>query len=616
MKKKLDGMIACIDRSPLWVMGFLLAIFNFIPFFRLGQGCVFPYHDQLDETLLTYVLSGRHFLTGAEKFPEILGGINPSGMQPAAALFVPLYRYLDPLVAFLAQYILLFLAAFYGMYFCVKEMTGSSILALVAGGCFCMLPWQPVYGMSVVGVPLALWCFLCLYRKKHLITSLFMLLIMGLTSHLVLIGYAILGIWFLALVWMWIKKERNRLPAYGFLLLTGVYVAVNHRLFAEVLLGRRDYVSHREEMVNYASPLWETVQNVFLHSAQHAESLHQGLIISILVMLAVAGVCLGGKEKEWKRRYVAAVTGFLLLCGIALLYGLCKWEPVVQFKNSCTGFIHYFQLERFYWLYPAGWYLEFMLCFSLWWWIPVAGNGTGTESKEESRAKCRDGEPVQAGHGIRAKEVWQGICKSPVTRLLVLVILLLPTLQEIKVNSYLYMNVNQINNGSGITGYISWESFYAEDLMQQLEDAIGRDMEGYRVAHLGISPAPALMHGFYTVDGYSNNYPLEYKHRFRQVIARELDKNEYTRLYFDQWGSRCYLFNAATGNAWILGKNTQVVYERLDFDMEALRQLGCDYIFSCGIIQNAEELGLSLLGYFETESSYWGVWLYETGTGL
>ena len=138
----------------------------------------------------------------------------------------------------------------------------------------------------------------------------------------------------------------------------------------------------------------------------------------------------------------------------------------------------------------------------------------------------------------------------------------------------------------------------------------------YRVAHLGISPAPALMHGFYTVDGYSNNYPLEYKHRFRQVIARELDKNEYTRLYFDQWGSRCYLFNAATGNAWMLGKNTQVVYERLDFDMEALRQLGCDYIFSCGIIQNAEELGLSLLGYFETESSYWGVWLYETGTGL
>lgn len=112
----------------------------------------------------------------------------------------------------------------------------------------------------------------------------------------------------------------------------------------------------------------------------------------------------------------------------------------------------------------------------------------------------------------------------------------------------MYLNVNQINNGSGITGYISWESWFAEDLMQEIDDAIGRDKSTYRVAHLGISPAPSLMHGFYTVDGYSNNYPLEYKHRFREVIAAELEKNEEVRVYFDLWGNRCYLFNNITGN--------------------------------------------------------------------
>ena len=72
--------------------------------------------------------------------------------------------------------------------------------------------------------------------------------------------------------------------------------------------------------------------------------------------------------------------------------------------------------------------------------------------------------------------------------------------------------------------------------MQEIDDAIGRDKSTYRVAHLGISPAPALMHGFYTVDGYSNNYPLEYKHRFREVIAPEIEKNEEVRVYFDTWG--------------------------------------------------------------------------------
>jgi len=147
--------------------------------------------------------------------------------------------------------------------------------------------------------------------------------------------------------------------------------------------------------------------------------------------------------------------------------------------------------------------------------------------------------------------------------------------------------------------------------MQELEEAIGRDMSSYRVAHLGMSPAPALMHGFYTADGYSNNYPLEYKHRFRKVIARELEKSGETAAYFDTWGSRCYLFNAATGNLWMLGRDKQIVYENLELDMEALKDLDCEYLFSCGEIENAEELNLEFMGYYETESSYWGVWLYK-----
>ena len=147
--------------------------------------------------------------------------------------------------------------------------------------------------------------------------------------------------------------------------------------------------------------------------------------------------------------------------------------------------------------------------------------------------------------------------------------------------------------------------------MQQLEDAIGMNMEEYRVAHLGVSPAPSLMHGFYATDRYSNNYPLEYKHRFRQVIAEELRKNEGARLYFDEWGSRCYLFNSVTGTYWNLEKGSGVVYENLDFAMEALMALGCEYLFSGGEIVDAERMGLESMGYYETETSFWGIWLYR-----
>lgn len=154
-------------------------------------------------------------------------------------------------------------------------------------------------------------------------------------------------------------------------------------------------------------------------------------------------------EEKRKHRYIAVVWGMIILAGIAVLYGVCNCRLVVDFKNSCSGFLRYFQLLAVSGSLVSGvWPL-----FSLWW-----------------------------------------------------------------------------------------------------EDC-------------------------------SNNYPLEYKHRFRRVIERELEKSPGTAGYFDTWGSRCYLFNAETGNAWMLGKNSQIVYRNLELDMNTLKELGCDYIFSCGFIK-------------------------------
>ena len=82
-------------------------------------------------------------------------------------------------------------------------------------------------------------------------------------------------------------------------------------------------------------------------------------------------------------------------------------------------------------------------------------------------------------------------------------------------------------------------------------------------------------------------------------------------MYFDTWGNRCYLFNATTGTNWMVGKGEQVVFDSLELNLDALRELDCEYLFSCGEITNAEELGIGFLGYFETEDSYWGIWLYQ-----
>ncbi len=570
-----------IDCMPLWWAGLALAGIVMSPHLVLGEGSVFTVHDQLDESMMNYVLTARH--PGEGVIPEMMGGINAGGLAPSAVLFVLLFRVMPPFYAFLCCYGLLLVIGFTGMYLAVRELSGSSILALAAGGVFCMLPLYPVYGLSQMGIPLILYAFLCLYKEKHIPAALAAVVLFGLTSHLVYTGYGVLGFWLAALLVMGFRRIFRRWCCAGFGLLLVTYILTNLNLFAEILFGKSldgqgVYVSHREEMVNGAMPFLETVRNVFTSSAQHAFTYHERMILPILLLLAAGGIFYKKLSARARRQYHIAVGGAVVLALIAVFYGVCKSAPVTAWKNSVTGFLHYFQMERFYWFYPAGWYLELALAFSFWW----------TAGRESRALLCR-----------------------PLVRCLVLAAVLLPTADTVLHNSYFYRNVNQINNGSGITGYISWESYYSEELMGQLEEAIGREMSSYRVAHLGISPAPALMHGFYTVDGYSNNYPLEYKHAFRRVIAGELEKNAETAVYFDTWGNRCYLFNSLTGNYWMLGKGSGVVYEGLEFDMQALAELGCEYIFSGGEIADAERMGLEAMGYFETENSYWGIWLYK-----
>lgn len=572
--KQTDVLIQHLDHCTLWWIGILITVVFFLPYFVLGDECIFEINDQLDESIMNYMLPARHLWDGSTIYPEMLNGVNASGMQPSAVLFLPLYRLISARTAFLTQYIICFLLAFSGMYLLVKEITDSSILAMIAGGCFCVLPLYPVYGLSEFGIPLILYGALCLWKQKNVIWGLLITVVFGLTSHLVYTGYVVLGFWVIALVYALAKKKKNQWFPIGFAVLFAIYVLVNRALIREILFGTGSYISHREEMVSSATPFFETFWNVFQNSAQHAPSLHKYLILPIVLFLILGAFC--KKEETDRNIYKAAVINFLFLIAIALFYAFCHLTAVVDWKNNATGFLHYFQMHRVYWLYPAAWYLEFAWAAAVPWRTKVP----------HMDARMRVG------------------------KLAVILICLLPTLQLLKVNSGMYLNVNQLNNGSGITGYISWESWFAEDLMQEIDDAIGWDKSTYRVAHLGISPAPSLMHGFYTVDGYSNNYPLEYKHRFREVIAAELEKNEEVRVYFDLWGNRCYLFNSITGNYMQLKKGNTLVYEGLEFDMDALRELGCEYLFSGAEIGDAERLGLELVGYYETDDSYWGIWVY------
>lgn len=68
------------------------------------------------------------------------------------------------------------------------------------------------------------------------------------------------------------------------------------------------------------------------------------------------------------------------------------------------------------------------------------------------------------------------------------------------------------------------------------------DLEyGNRVGISGLPMWVAQFHGIKTLGGYQNDYPLSYKHEFREVIIEELQRDEDMLHRFDTWGNSCWL---------------------------------------------------------------------------
>ncbi|MGN0413293.1 MAG: DUF6044 family protein [Lachnospiraceae bacterium] len=571
-----------IDEMPLAYLVFPLLVVALYYYIRLGKNCVFEINDQLDETLFTYVLNAKYMLQNVREYPELLGGVPAGGMTVSSWIFVPLYRILPVFQAFMVQFAIVMATAYLGMYLCVKELTDSSILGAICGTMFMFLPYQPVYGLSIVGGPLIFFAFLCIYKEKHLILSHILIWYFALGANLVLLGYVALGLVACVDIWIAFTKEKIKIRNKRFYLSTlellVAYVLVNLSLFRELILGNGGYVSHREEMIVAGGDFWNSAKEVFLHSAQHAPSLHEKLILPILLVILIYGLLWKRLDRACRNIYIWLVTIFVVNLLVALFYGFCQSSIVVDFRNSVTGFLHYFSAYRVYWIYPTSWYVSLGLAAALVW---------------KDHGKCPD---ILAG--------------------ILILVLMVPIAWNIRQNSNWILNKSQYKNNCNV-GLMSWKDYFAEDLMAEIRDAIqeetGMEQSEYRIASLGMCPAVPLEAGFYCIDGYSNNYSLEYKHQFREIIAKELDKCPDMRVYFDDWGSRCYLFTQESQNYYYLKKDADFQYQNLELDTGKMKQLGCDYLFSAAEIvpENAERLGISLQGVYDTEDSYYRIWVYK-----
>lgn len=589
--------------------GIILSSLLMLPYLILGEDSIIPYHDQLDGELLGYLLGAKYLFTGANTYPELMNGLPVTGAVPPAVLFVLLYRIFPAFTAFLISQWILYVVGFIGMFLMLEHLTGRRFIAFVIGMIFTLFSFYPVYGLCIPGQPLLLWAVLRMgetvpsgqssggiffrIRFVPLLPYLLLIVLYGLCSSLVLVGFAVLAVLLVGAAVSAVRARRSHIrapfaPWLALLTLGITYLLSNLSLIGQILFPDSAYISHKTEVVYSAQDYLSAFLEVFTQGISYAQSRQAailplaGICVLVLLVRRIQGARNGSPAdaavSDTNGRAVSGhrfLTVLLFILVICVLYALYLGDFVTDLRNSSEGVLKSFNLMRIAWVLPTAWCL-------------LAGFAAAYLTDPERRNRLRS-------IAVRAL-VWVSFAVWGFIALY---------------QSPLKANLMKLVRGDDYYA-MTWNGFFAEDIFDEIKEAIGEPQDSYRVVSLGIYPAAAAYNGFYCLDAYSNNYPVSYKHEFREIMAAELEKSDYVRAYYDEWGNRCYLMSAQYSNYFTFEKKWGATFDGLELDPDKLREMGCRYLFSAGYITNAEDMGLSLLRDepFETEGSWYRIYVY------
>lgn len=182
----------------------------------------------------------------------------------------------------------------------------------------------------------------------------------------------------------------------------------------------------------------------------------------------------------------------------------------------------------------------------------------------------------------------------------------------INVFIYQYEWRNMINEKIRVLPYKvpTYREYFAVKQYDEIKNYLGQGVYKMTFGHINLPPAVSAYNGLRAVDGYLQNYSLDYKQRIRKVIDGELQKDLSLTSHFDNWGNKCYLQNASYPDLFDLYKWKEADPIRdLDFDFVQLKQdLKVEYLLSSVPIADKR---LGLVKLFMAHESAWNIYLYR-----
>ncbi len=540
-----------------------------LPFFILGENSAILIHDTLDDWVVRVKVlaeSGQVFAPLDATVEQIMNGIPRNTLASEFNLFLLLNTFFGTFNAYVILVALMHFVAFAGMYLLLKNhfLRDKKHRLLVVGIAlaFALLPFNLNRMLGIAAQPLALYAILNIRAQQSSKKDWLIVLLFPLLSSFTRASFFFLA--GIALLWLYDTFKARKVNYRVFIalaLMTLISVLVEYRLVFNMFLDS-SYVSHRVEFKGYPTDSIRVLgrsARTFIFGIYHAASLHHYFVI-IAAGIALAAIHLKKLQLSLLTKLLAIVVAISLF--VEFISGWAVLEPLkAQFSLLNT-----FGFERFNSLFPLLWYLIFALSLAV-----IFDN---------------------LKHGKK-------------------IAFALIILQCAFLFSYSDELVQSGGIGLLLNQGMTYNEFFSPALFQEIKDYIAVPQSDYRVVSIGMHPQISLYNGFYALDAYHDNYPLQYKYSFRRIIEKELEKSPaHLKRYFDTWGSRCYVWVADLNGGYFYTKDKGAKVDNLELNTEALKEMGGEYILSAVEITNAAENDLQLLRTFENSESPWKIWLY------
>lgn len=553
---------ACLELIPF--LPWLLVV---VKYRHLGDSIV-RQHDNLDwfQALVTRLSWADLLAAPGTTLPYVLGGI-PRDVLGSELYLANIIGVSLPMMwsLFVAEFVIRSLA-FYGMTVLARTAGIGDYKVIVYGTAtvFALLPfYTPSFG-AVAAVPFLLAAFLRVLQDGRLSrwpVAVFVLFPLSASAFITIPYLAFLVLVVIALLPI---RRINVIPAALGVGILGLSVlVVDWRIFYASLFGP---TTQRVEQIGSARAVdWSML--VRLRDSMSEEYAHAWLgkswLMGLVFVATLALLACGWRKIGKRRRFLMSglVAAVIVAAVIAQL-----WQP---FEARVLAAVFHdwgrFQMERVRWADPTIIYLLLALALT----VLV--------------------DLVDWGRSRR----WL----APAV-----IVVVLATQGLIVVSEQRFVKAPDS---------LTVREFYAPETMSEIREAVDA-AGGELVVSVGLHPAVAIANGIDSADGYSPVYPLEYKYRFRQLIAPALDvMPPGDRAYFDRWGSRAYVFQPDLPLRASYSGPSECGERDLVVDPAAYERLNITHVVSSCQLTNAEAVGLELVLETGSDDELGPVWLYE-----